>query len=258
MILSIPALIVYSLLLIVPALVFYRLGIRKVRELLIAFVRMGVQLALVGLYLGKIFELNSLPLNIAWLVMMLLVANVSILRQGNLRFRPFFAATLLAYTISLALTVISLLIVIEPGLLFSARYFIPLGGMILGNILRSSIVALERFYSSLHGERDAVVQAFMAGASRLEAVRPWLRQAVQGALAPQVAVVATMGVVSLPGMMTGQILGGASPEGAVTYQVMIMIAIFFTAALSVLLSLLFTLPRVFDRYGKLRDGLFRT
>jgi putative ABC transport system permease protein len=128
--------------------------------------------------------------------------------------------------------------------------------MILGNILRSNIVALERFYSAMAAEQDAVIHAFMAGATRLEAVRPFLKPAVQGAIAPHIAVVATMGLVSLPGMMTGQILGGALPEDAVAYQVMIMVAIVFTASLSTILALLFSLPRAFDRQQRLRGGLF--
>ena len=257
MTLSIPSLAVYALLLIVPGCIFWYLGIRKVRELVISFVRMIVQLTLVGLYLGRIFEYNSFLLNTAWLLLMLLVANGAILKQGGLRYRPFFLSVLAAFAVSLSLTVASLMIVLKPAVLFSARYFIPLSGMVLGNILRSNIVALERFYSSIHRERDALIHAFMAGAGRFEAVRPYLRQAVQGALAPQVAVVATMGLVSLPGMMTGQILGGASPDAAVRYQVMIMVAIFFTASVSIMLALLFSLPRAFDRYHRLRPGLLR-
>jgi len=255
MMLSIPALAVYSLLLAFPALIFYRLGIHKLRSLLFAFLRMIIQLTLIGVYLGGIFEYNSMLINVVWLIVMVLVANTAILRQSGLKWRVFAFSTVLAYLITLSLTMVSLLILLRPSVLFSARHFIPLGGMVLGNILRSSIVALERFYSSIHSGRDSLIHAFMLGAGRWEAVRPYLRQAVQGALAPQIAVVATMGLVSLPGMMTGQLLGGASPEAAVRYQVMIMIAIFFTASVSILLALLFSLPRAFDKYHRLRPGL---
>ena len=94
------------------------------------------------------------------------------------------------------------------------------------------------------------------GASQYEALLPYLRESVQLALKPTLAAMATMGIVALPGMMTGVILGGASPEVAIKYQIMIMIAIVVSTIMSVVLTILMTLRVCFNRYGVLRQNVF--
>lgn len=244
-------LILFALLLAVPIAIFIYLRINKVRALLIAILRMVVQLAFVGLYLEYIFRLNNPWVNGAWLLLMILVANFSILSQGGLRLSRFFMYTLPAYLISILFIFAGMLLVFNPATIGSSRYFIPLGGMILGNILRGNIVALDRFYSSLSKRYEEYMYYVQLGASRLEALKPFMGEAVKAALAPQIGVCATMGLVSLPGMMTGQILGGANPGTAIQYQIMIMIAILVTGTVSVLLGLRFSFAAAFDDCGRL-------
>ena len=94
------------------------------------------------------------------------------------------------------------------------------------------------------------------GASHYEALLPYLRDSVQLALKPTLTAMATMGIVALPGMMTGVILGGADPEVAIKYQIMIMIAIIVSTITSVVLTILMTLRVCFNRYGILRQDIF--
>ena len=94
------------------------------------------------------------------------------------------------------------------------------------------------------------------GASHHEAFLPYLRDSLQIALRPTLAAMATMGIVALPGMMTGVILGGASPEVAIKYQIMIMIAIVVSTMASVVLTILLTRRICFTRYGTLREEVF--
>jgi putative ABC transport system permease protein len=129
-------------------------------------------------------------------------------------------------------------------------------GMVLGNILRSNVVALDRFFSELRANQDMHVQYLILGASESEAVRPFLRNALRAAVGPQLGTVATMGIVSLPGMMTGQILGGSSPAVAIGYQIMIMISIFTAATVSVFLAVHFARKAAFDRFGRLDESIF--
>jgi putative ABC transport system permease protein len=96
----------------------------------------------------------------------------------------------------------------------------------------------------------------MLGASLREAVRPYLRDAIKAAVNPSVATMATMGIVSLPGMMTGQILGGAMPTTAIKYQIGIMICIFTAMVVAALVNILLSLPVAFDDHQRLKEDIF--
>ena len=89
-------------------------------------------------------------------------------------------------------------------------------------------------------------------------MRPYFREALRGALAPTIATMATIGLVALPGMMTGVILGGADPSTAIRYQIAIMIAIFAGTALTVFFAIALTIRSSFNAYGLLDPALFRS
>jgi len=247
---------VYTLLLIPLTLILhFRLGL--VRETLIAIVRMSVQLTLVGLYLSVLFELNSIPLNLLWFFVMLAVANSAILRQAKLAPRRFFLITFFGVSIATAgVSALFVLAILRPTPLGDARYLIPIFGMVLGNCMRSNVTSLERFYSMLRDREKEYVTFLMLGATPIEACRPYFRTALRAAVAPHVSTMATMGVVSLPGMMTGQILGGSDPSTAIQYQLAIMICIFTAMMLTTSLNLLLSSRVAFDKYGVLRDDVF--
>jgi putative ABC transport system permease protein len=249
-------LFVYLLLITIPVLIFLYLRIKLLKRLIIAVVRMVVQLGFVAVYLEYIFKLNNPLVNTLWIVIMVLVANQAILRQSGLKFRMFFLSTMPAYFISIAFIFLTFFIVLDIHVLFSARYLIPLGGMILGNILRGNIISLDRFYHSLSKRQDEYIFYIAMGASVHEALKPFMAEAIKAAVSPYIATVATMGLVSLPGMMTGQILGGASPLIAIQYQIMIMVAIFVTSTVSTVLVLIFSSARAFDSYGRLKQTIF--
>ena len=224
----------------------------------VTLVRMTVQLIFVGLYLQVIFKLNNLWLNAAWLLVMVTVADVSIVRSCSLRLRPIAApwiAALLAGT-AIPLLLFVGLILQRPNLL-DAQYAIPIGGMILGNCLRADIVGIRTFYEGLRTGEKAYLQSLAQGASLHEALRPHMRKACQAALAPTVATMATIGLVSLPGMMTGVILGGASPVTAIKYQIAIMISIFSGTAITVALGIRLTCRSSFTAYGLLDRDIFQ-
>ncbi|MEA3487039.1 MAG: ABC transporter permease, partial [Thermodesulfobacteriota bacterium] len=140
--------------------------------------------------------------------------------------------------------------------IFDARYLIVLGGMLLGNSLRGNIVGISSFYKNIRNDSKKYLYVLSLGSSQYEALLPYLRESVQLALKPTLASMATMGIVALPGMMTGVILGGASPEVAIKYQIMIMIAIVVSTIISVVLAILLTLRVCFNRYGVLRQNVF--
>ena len=224
----------------------------------LAVVRMTAQLVFVGLYLQVIFRLNNLWLNLGWLIVMVTVADFSIARSCELRLArialPLFAALLLGTAVPM---LIFTGLILRCENLMDAQYAIPIGGMILGNCLRADIVGIRTFYNSIRTSEKSYHSALAQGAMLHEAVRPFITEACQAALAPAVATMATIGLVSLPGMMTGVILGGADPMTAIKYQIAIMIAIFSGTAVTVALGIKLTMRTAFDHFGVLKGSVFR-
>ena len=245
------------LLLLLPLAVILWYKIPILARTALAVVRMTVQLVFVGLYLQVIFELNNLWLNLAWLTVMVTVADVSVARSCELRLArialPLFAALLLGTAVPM---LIFTGLILRCENLMDAQYAIPIGGMILGNCLRADIVGVRTFYSSIRTSEKSFHNSLAQGALLHEAVRPFVTEACQSALAPAVATMATIGLVSLPGMMTGVILGGAEPMTAIKYQIAIMIAIFSGTAVTVTLGIRLTMRSAFNHYGVLKGSVF--
>ena len=134
---------------------------------------------------------------------------------------------------------------------------IAIGGMVLGNSLRSNVVGLGDFYKAIRKDEQLYFYQLSLGATRFEALRSFAKRSFVAAMNPTIATMATMGIVSLPGMMTGQILGGSVPLVAIKYQIAIMIAILASTVLSVSLSIFFTVGKSFDKYGIMNKSIFR-
>ena len=246
----------YALLIIPFALMlWHRTPI--VGRTVVAIARMTVQLLFVGVYLQFVFRLNSLWLNAAWILVMIGVADFSIVRGCGLRLGRFLVPVFAGLLVG---TVVPLLYFLGPILrqprLLEAQYAIPIGGMILGNCLRADIIGLKNFYEAIRKAEKAYLQTLAQGARLSEAVRPFYRDAITAALAPTVATIATIGLVALPGMMTGVILGGADPMTAIKYQIAIMIAIFVGTSITVSLAIRLTLKQSFTPYGTLDHAIF--
>jgi putative ABC transport system permease protein len=249
-------LVVY-LLLLVPLLLLWRLRTGLAGEALLAAIRMTVQLTLVGLYLRVIFDGNNPWLIGLWVGVMVLVANHAVLGKAGLNRRLFFGPTLVGIAASsLGVAAVMVAGVVRPETWLDARYIVPLVGMVLGNCLRGNTLVLERFYSSIHERETEWLTRLTLGASLREAAAPFAITALRAALMPMVATMATMGLVSLPGMMTGQILGGAAPMIAIKYQIMIMVAILCAMSLSAVANLWLSMRKAFDEFGNLRMEVF--
>jgi putative ABC transport system permease protein len=243
---------------LLPWLLLRLTGLRLDREIGIGILRMSIQLALVGIYLKTLFDLNHPWLNGLWILAMLIVADLTILRRAGLKARYFALATFTAVAASVLFSTAYLVIlVIQPAHYYDARYIVPLAGMILGNCLQGNVIALERFYSELRRNENEYATFLMLGATRREAVRPYFRNAVKAALNPTIAGMATMGLVSLPGMMTGQILGGSEPWIAVKYQIAIMICIFSSSTLACIMNLKLGLKIAFNAFDVLREEVIK-
>ena len=203
------------------------------KRLWIAAVRMIVQLLLVGYVLNWIFTLDN-PL---WVLMvafgMVLIAGRAAVGRTRRRFNQIYWTSFLSILASSALiTGLTVAGIIQVDPWYDPQYLIPLLGMILGNGLTATSLTLDRFMEDLVLRRDQIELLLSLGATRWEAARQSLREAVRTGTIPIINSMMVMGLVSLPGMMTGQILAGASPADAVRYQIVIIFAIAAGAALT--------------------------
>ncbi|MDH4201618.1 MAG: ABC transporter permease [Phycisphaerae bacterium] len=230
-----------------------------VSKMFIGAIRMTVQLLLVGFYLQVVFKLNNPWLNAAWVLVMIFVADVSIIRGANLRFRKLALPLFIALLIGIAVPLLYFLgLILRLPDLLEARFVIPIGGMILGNCLRANIIGINRFYHSIAQGEKAFCQTLADGATLAEATKPYLQQTLQDALAPTLGMMSTIGLVALPGMMTGVILGGLDPMTAIHYQIAIMIAIFTGTTITILLGILLTRRVSFNDSGMLQKNVFKS
>ena len=235
---------------------YLKLGINK--KIIIGMVRMCLQLSFVGLYLGFLFKFDSPWLNGIYLLLMISIACHSILKSSNLKVRLFF--TPLFFSLLIPFSIILLFfngVVVHIDKLFEAKYLVPVGGMLLGNCLRSNIIGLTNFYSGLEKNERGYLYSLTLFNNRTQALKPWFKESLVAAITPTLASMATIGLVSLPGMMTGQILGGSIPIVAIKYQIAIMGCIFYTEYFSVILSILFSLKTGFNAFDVLKPGIFQ-
>jgi len=222
-----------------------------------SIIRMCIQLSFVGLYLEFLFKYNSPVLNMVYLLIMISIACQSILKASNLKVLTFFIPVFFSLLLPFAIILFFFnAVVVRIDNLFEAKYLIPIGGMLLGNCLRSIIIGLNSFYSGIQKEEKVYLYSLSLFCSRIQALKPYFKQSITASVTPTIASMATIGLVSLPGMMTGQILGGSIPLVAIKYQMAIMLSIFYTEYFSTILAVLFSLKVGFNELDVLNQNIF--
>ncbi len=228
-IISIPPGGLLWLLLPVAAILAVSLWLRlgQTRRVTLAVVRAVVQLWAVGLVIGWVFHADAWYWIVGLLAAMSLVAGFTGARQAGQSTRR--TGGLLSLVLG-GVTAVGLVYLAEAviGLhRWDGRYLVPLGGMLLGNAMTAATLSMERVAGELSSRAEEVETCLALGASPWQAVQPALRPAVNAALLPTINAMLIAGVVKLPGMMTGQMLGGSPPLDAAMYQLAIMIGILF-------------------------------
>ena len=230
-------------------------GLNIHRSLLVAAIRMVVQLTLVGLVLTTLFSVVS-PLwtGIVALAMVLFAGHEAAQRQ-NRKLSGWWSyglGTGCMMMSSVLVTVFALTAALRPNPWYDPRYAIPLLGMILGNCMTGIGLGLDTLTTSLVNRRASVEAQLMLGATRQLAMSPVTREALRSALMPTINSMSATGVVSLPGMMTGQILGGVPPAEAVKYQILVMFLIAGGTGLGAVTAVLGGVYRLTDGRHRLR------
>mgnify|MGYP000259458704 CR=1 FL=1 len=244
-----------SVFLILNAACSIALNLGLTRKLIVSALRMTVQLSLVGLVLKAIFFAGSLWLTLLAAAVMGAFAGREIMARQDRRLAGLWGPGLGAGAMLLAGTLVTAYALagqIRPDPVWQPQYALPLFGMILGNTMTGVSLGLDTLHTALaQGKREVEAQLLL-GRTRWEAARPALRQALRSGFTPIINSMAATGVVSLPGMMTGQILSGVDPQEAVKYQLLIMFLIGGATGLGVLGATLGSLWRLTDTRHRLR------
>ena len=221
-------------------------------SVLVATVRTAVQMSCLGAILSPLFELDrAAPVLGYVLLFMLPLAAYETSARSSLTHPGVYISALCGLGSSvISMTSVALFGVLRPRPWYSARHVVPLAGMILSNSLTGTSLALDRLLDELRGPNAAHVELLLSfGAAPREAVWPSLSKVTRQAMAPTLNSMNVMGLVAIPGMMTGQILGGSSPVKAARHQIMIMCLIAGGTAMSVGISCTMTVRDSFDARG---------
>lgn len=260
--LSWPDLVIASTLLLVDGALSIGLRLSLHRQLIWSAVRMVVQLIVVGVILRAVFRVSSPPVTLAVVVVMVLSAGREVAarpeqklaRLGNIAVGASAVAFATVITVILALTT-----AIRPTPWFDPRFAIPLAGIVLGNVLNSTSLALDSMLSGVVRERGAIEAHLAVGATYALAMRGLVRASVRRALLPVINTMSAAGIVTLPGIMTGQILAGMDPLEAAKYQILLIFLLAGGSGLGAVAVVYLAAARLTDDRQRLRlDRLTRT
>ncbi len=233
----------------------WRLHLGVERRLLVAMARATVQLMLLGLVLRMLFA-QTRPLYLGLMALfMLAVAGYEVMARQQRRFRGgwgYGLGALSMFLSSFTITFLALTLVIQVDPWYRPQYLIPLLGMLLGNTMTGIAIALDNLTRAAWEQRDRIEARLILGHPWQQAIGPLRRDALRSGLIPIINAMTTAGVVSLPGMMTGQILAGSPPLEAAKYQLMILLLIAAGVGLGSLAAVWGGSRRLFDERERLR------
>ncbi len=244
-----------ALLVVALALTSVRIYPGLAKQLLVAALRTAIQLTLIGLVLKTLFANSSLLWVSVLSGVMLAVAGREVVVRQQRRFVGgwgYAIGTVSMFTSSFTVALFALIVVVGNDPWYQPQYAIPLLGMLLGNTMNGIALALDRLTQTAWDQRDTIEARLMLGHSTAQALSGIRQQVFRSGLIPIINAMATAGIVSLPGMMTGQILAGAPPVEAVKYPIMIMFLIAGGAGFGTLAAVRLSVRRLFDERERLR------
>jgi putative ABC transport system permease protein len=247
-------LLLAAVLLVIAGGLSWRLQLGVEKRLLVSALRSTVQLLLLGLILHSLFSTQS-----PWMItlvgsVMLAVAGYEVWSRQTRRLRGWWgygtgALSMLLSSVTIALLSVS--IILQPSPWYHPQYLIPLLGMLLGNTMTGIAVAMNTLGREAWSRRGEIEARLMLGYTAAESIEDIRRASLRAGLIPIINSMATAGVVSLPGMMTGQILAGGDPMEAAKYQLMIMFLIAAGTALGATSAVMIMAHRLFDERERL-------
>jgi len=215
--------------------IWQRLGLEG--QLALASGRTVVQLLVVGSLLEVIFDWKNPAAILAIVLVMLTIAAIvarNRIGQKIPQVLPIVWGSILTATV-LTMSYVNLLVLRSPEAWFEPKYIIPLTGIVLGNAMNAAAIAGERLATTLNNHQLEIETHLCLGATPMQAIGNYRQEAIEAGLIPTLNAMMVVGIVTLPGIVTGQMLAGASPLNAAAYQILIMFMLGFATLLTALL-----------------------
>ena len=228
---------------LIPLVLSKTLKLGLERDTIIATVRSAIQLLAVGFILKFVFDSDSAIYMLLMIALMIFAATLNARKKGK-------AIKGITWKITLTLIVVE---IVTQGVLLgldiippTAQFIIPISGMLIGNSMVLSILFLNRFTAEITSHQNEIELILSLGGTPKQAIHRQLINAIKASMIPTIESQKTMGLVQLPGMMSGQIIGGADPIQAVQFQILIIFALLTTATLSSILIGFLSYPTLFN------------
>lgn len=201
-----------------------------------ATLRTVVQLLGVGYILAVIFQLKNAIAVLLVLMVMLTIATITAGNRIGKKIPQIFPVLFASLFFSTALTLIyTNLLILQPDTWYEPQYLIPLAGIVLGNAMNGAAIAGERLVSNINSSRLEIETYLSLGATPQQAMTTYRQEAIRAGLIPTLNQMMVVGIVTLPGMITGQLLSGIDPLDAASYQILIMLMLAFTNLITTVL-----------------------
>jgi putative ABC transport system permease protein len=205
-------------------------------QLFIGAMRSLLQLLVVGYFIALIFAINHPLAVLGILGVMSTIAAIAAKNRISQKLKGLFPLVWGSIFVSTSLTIgYAILLIIQPPDWYSPQYLIPLAGMVLGNAMNGASLAGERLVSLIQQNQREVETHLCLGATPKQAISTYQKTAIRASLIPTLNQMMVVGIVSLPGMFTGQVLAGIDPLNAVSYQILILFMIAFANLMTAIL-----------------------
>ena len=196
------------------------------KQLAYSAVRSLMQLIAIGYILDIVFAIDNWLIVLCILGVMIAIASIVTRNRIDQKLPGLLATVILSLVASSAFTLgYVILLIVQPERWYEPQYLIPLAGMLFGNAMNGASLAGDRLLNAINQNRLEIETHLCLGATGKQAISRYQKEAIRTGLIPTLNNMVVIGLVSLPGMFTGQVLGGSNPRDAASYQILILFAI---------------------------------
>jgi len=243
-----------ALLMLIAGVVSYKLELGQAKRILVSTLRCFIQLLAVGFLLQYLFEYQT------WWIMVLVVAVMLIAATqiATSRIKSSVPGLIPAVFLSIFVSSLAVGMLIAEGVVradpwYNAQQLIPIIGMIIGNAMSATAVAIDRLFADMDARENEMFSLVALGATTREAAFPSLKAAVGAGMTPVLATMSAAGIVAIPGMMGGQILSGVDPLAAAKYQIVVMLMLSAATTIAIVMVCFLTYRKRFSQDGYYLD-----
>lgn len=237
-------------LMLIAGVISFKLELGQTKRIVVSTVRCFIQLLAVGFLLKYLFEYQSWWIVSIVVIIMVIAATqiaTSRVRDSVPGLFPLVLVSVSISSISIGLLVVEGIIHADPW--YNAQQLVPIIGMVIGNVMSAVAVAIDRLFADMDSRDDEIFSLVALGATPREAAFPSIKAAIGAGITPTLATMSAAGIVTIPGMMSGQILAGADPLTAAKYQIVVLLMISAASAIAIVTVCFLTYRKRFSSLG---------